>query len=352
MPGPSDRSRPLVVGVAATLTWAVAWCRAAAGTPPAVLGWHRVSPMSMLPGCRRYIAWDGVRWSRGEVELTAVEGIEKACRESGADAVVAADYDAALLLARAGGLAAARVAPVPPPQDIRSLHDKWQLAVLLRRLGVPGPPSELAQSGADLERTALRFPLVTKPLDKWAAMGFRVHRTREDLGRAVASGTLGAPFPLLVQEFVPGCDVGFSFLARRGRLVAYSMFEHVLDGERHFYDDPRLRSHVERLLEETRYDGVGHVDTRREEGGSACHVLELNPRFWASLPYALRAGVNYPDLLLRVDELAPEPVRTARPGRVRLPPGERALSLLVRWWERAYVAAYRFGERRSSAVKT
>lgn len=66
---------------------------------------------------------------------------------------------------------------------------------------------------------------------------------------------------------------------------------------------------------------------------------------------ALRAGVNYPDLLVRVDEIAGDPVRTARPGRVKLEAAERALSLAVRWWERAYVAVHRLGERRASAVK-
>jgi predicted ATP-grasp superfamily ATP-dependent carboligase len=341
----------MVVGVASTLSWAVARCLAAAGTPPVVLGWHRLSPMSLLPGCRRYVAWEGVRWTGGEVELSAVEGIERACRENGIGVVVPADYDAGLLLARAGALTAARTVPVPSAEDIRSLHDKWRLIGVLQRLRVPFPASELARDAAGLLGTALRFPVVTKPLAKWGGIGFQVHATPGGLRRAVDAGTLAAPFPLLVQEYVPGCDVGISFLARRGRLVAYSMFEHVRDGERRFYDDPRLRGHVERLLEETRYDGVGHVDTRRDEERGGCQVLEFNPRFWASLLYALRAGVNYPDLLVRLDEIAGDPVRTARPGRVTLEAGERALSLAVRWWERAYVAVHRLGERRASTVK-
>jgi predicted ATP-grasp superfamily ATP-dependent carboligase len=345
-----QRTQPLVVGVASTLSWSVARCLAQAGTPPVVLGWHRLSPMSLLPGCRRYVAWEGVRWDGGDVQPSAAEHIERTCREHGIDVVVAADYDAVLLLARAGSLRSARVAPVPIPEDVRSLHDKWRLAGLLRRLGIPGPPSELARDAADLERTGLRFPIVTKPLDKWAGLGFQVHASRDDLRRALAVG-LAAPFPLIVQEYVAGCDVGFSFLSRRGRLVAYSMFEHVHDGERHFYDDPRLRSHVERLLEETGYDGVGHLDTRRDAERGGYHILELNPRFWASLLYALQAGVNYPDLLVRVDEVAAGPVQTARPGSVVLRPAERAGSLLVRWWERAYVAAYRLGEGRPSVVK-
>jgi predicted ATP-grasp superfamily ATP-dependent carboligase len=349
MAGSAGQPQPLVVGVASTLTGFVARGLARAGMRPVVLGWHRPLPVGLLPGCRRHVAWEGVRWEGGELALDAARHVDETCRALGLDVVVAADHDAVLLLGRAPPPRTARVAPVPAPEAVRSLHDKWRLSGLLRELGLPGPESELARSPADLEGTRLPFPLTTKPLDRWGGLGFQVHAAPADLRRAIARG-LDAPFPLLVQPFVPGVDVGFSFLARRGRLLACSMFLHVRDGERRFFDDPVLRRHGERLLEATGYDGVGHVDARRDPSGGY-HLLELNPRFWASLPYAVEAGVNYPDLLVRADEVAAGPVRTARPGPVSLGLGERSLSLAVRWWERACVAARRLGERHPAAAR-
>jgi hypothetical protein len=38
-------------------------------------------------------------------------------------------------------------------------------------------------------------------------------------------------------------------------------------------------------------------------------LLELNARFWASLPCALEAGLDDPDLLVRADEAAAGPGR-------------------------------------------
>ena len=54
---------------------------------------------------------------------------------------------------------------------------------------------------------------------------------------------------------------------------------------------------VETLIADANYTGVGHIDTRHREDGY--HILELNPRFWGSLLYERRAGLNYPELFVQ-----------------------------------------------------
>jgi predicted ATP-grasp superfamily ATP-dependent carboligase len=133
--------------------------------------------------------------------------------------------------------------------------------------------------------------------------------------------------------------VGASFLARQGRLVAYSVFQQRRRGERVFYAAPRVLGYLEAFIHATGYDGVGHLDLRYDPQTDRYAILELNPRFWASLLYARRAGINYPDLLLRSATLAPAGVLTARPGPVRLPGYEIAMTLATRWAAQTYEQA-------------
>jgi predicted ATP-grasp superfamily ATP-dependent carboligase len=330
-----------VLGITPSLTWAVVRSLARAGIRAVVLGWPRLSPVRM--DCAVYEPLAGARWFDGELDLALIHQVERAARKYDADVVVPADYDSTMLLARAGSqLTHARPCALPDPATIRLLHNKWQLFQLLGRLDIPCPATELAASAEDLARTALPFPIITKPPANSASVGFQVHRSREDLLATLAAGKLTAGFPALVQQFAPGWDVGFSFLARRGKLVAYSISEHKRNGRRRFYDDARLRLPMQRLLEATRYHGVGHVDGRYHPVRDDYRILELNPRFWGSLLYSTNAGVNYPELLVRPGNNVPATtLRTARPGDVILSPYERGMAVTVNLWERACQRTFR-----------
>jgi predicted ATP-grasp superfamily ATP-dependent carboligase len=339
---PQVPPRVLVLGITPSLTWAVARCLARAGMRPVVVGYPRLSPLMLSRDFADYEPLVRAHWIDGELDLGLIHQVERAAYKYDADVVVPADYDSTMLLARAGHqLTRARPCVLPDPATILALHDKWELFQLLQRLGIPCPATELAATAEDLARTSLPFPIITKPPAQSASVGFQVHRSRQGLEATLAEGNLAAGFPVLVQQFAPGWDIGFSFLARRGRLVAYSISEHKRNGHRRFYDDPRLRRHMERLLEATRYSGVGHVDGRYDPDRDDVRILELNPRFWGSLLYSTNAGVNYPELLVRLDDPPASCVQTARPGHVVLPPYERGMAVTMNVCERAYQRTFR-----------
>jgi predicted ATP-grasp superfamily ATP-dependent carboligase len=122
-------------------------------------------------------------------------------------------------------------------------------------------------------------------------------------------------------------------------LLAYSVFQHRRHGEREFYDSPRVREYVERFVAATGYSGMGHLDMRYDPAADRYAILKLNPRFGTSLLYARRAGLNYPDLLLRMGAAPRDGVLTARPGTVRLPWYEETMTVAIRWAAAAYERA-------------
>jgi predicted ATP-grasp superfamily ATP-dependent carboligase len=341
-PGARPPPRVLLLGMIPTLTWAVARCLNRAGMRPVVLGWHRLSPLALIRDCAAYVPLRNVRWIDGELDIDLIHQVEEAARVHQTDLVMPADYDAILLLARgAGQLGRARLCAMPDYESLIQLHHKYQLTRLMDRLGIPYPATELAANPEELVRTRLDFPIITKPPNDSASVGFQIHHAREELVETLTRGKLEAPYPLLVQQFIPGWDVGFSFLARRGQLVAYSISEHKQDGQRRFYEDDRLRAHLQTLLAATRYSGVGHFDGRYDPERDEYRILELNPRFWGSLLYSTNAGVNYPELLARLDDLPPATFQTARPGEIVLPPYERTVGIGMKVTERVHHGALR-----------
>ena len=336
----------LVVGIVPTLTWSVTRSLSLAGHRPVVLGWQRVSPLQLVRDCS-YVHWKNVRWFEGELDPSLIEQIETTCRKRAIDIVVPVDYPSIMLLSDYGGsIKSARVAAVPDAELMRTLHDKWKFSGILKRLGVPQPQTEIALDASQLAATQLPFPIITKPVDRWASVGFQIHHTREELESRILEGKLGAEFPLLVQDFIPGQDVGFAFVARHGQLIAHAAFEQPSRGVRRYFDAPRLREYVSLLLRETGYHGVGEIDTRYDPRADAYRVLEVNPRFWASMLYATRAGMNFPDLLMHIDELSLEKGFGARIEPVRLSPYELGISRSVLLSEEVMNTALRWIEQR------
>lgn len=354
-PGPSSgrgasgrNPRILVVGITPTMNWLVARCLARTGLRPVVLGFQPASPLALLPDCRRYRRLTGVSWNQGELDADLLEQIERACTEEKIDLVIPSDHDMALLLAQPRALRSARLCLLPTHESFSTLHDKWQFAHVLDALKLPYPRTVLAQTPEELLSSSLHFPIVTKPTAKWASIGVQVHQSRDELERTIAAKSLSAEFPVLVQEFVPGFDAGFSFLAREGSLLAYTMFVREPGRPRRFFEDDRLLSDCQTLLTQTRYSGVGHFDLRHDPARDEFRFLELNPRFWASLLSALAAGVNYPALLVDLDRLSPtRPERAQRLGEAGPGVYERGVSTVMAFSEKTMWRAYEHLYRRS-----
>jgi predicted ATP-grasp superfamily ATP-dependent carboligase len=328
--------RVLVVGIVSSLTWSVTRCLSRAGMRPVVMGWHRYSPLSLLPDCK-YVPMRSVRWNDAEIDPSAIDEIARVCRTHAIDKVIPVDFPTVMLLSRYGdAISGTSVAAVPQADTMLALHNKWQFSRAIERMGLPQPRTELARSRSDLLATRLAFPIVTKPVDGWAGVGFCIHEDAAALARRLDAGKLAADFPLLVQEYIPGRDVGFAFLARHGQLVAHVAFEQTRRGARRCYDAPVLHQYVAKLLAATGYHGIGEVDARYDPTRDEYRLLEVNPRFWASLLYAERAGINFPELLVHLDDLEDDLGVVAEPDEVRLSPYEVMVAKSVQWTERAH----------------
>lgn len=229
-------------------------------------------------------------------------------REQFAWLVPTSDSSLLMLMRHADALGRERLA-LPGPAAERSFTDKAETRRLAFDRGVPVCRGRLVteEDDADALADAFGLPLVLKPRRSWSpaeAAGKKqavVVRDREALRSALAQAPAGE---WLAESFFAGTGVGVSVLAQRGEIVA--AIQHRRLEEEHETGpstrriteplDPRLLAWVRDLAAATMLDGVAMFEFRRDSGGG--HVLlEVNPRFWGSLPLAIAAGIDFPALL-------------------------------------------------------
>jgi predicted ATP-grasp superfamily ATP-dependent carboligase len=90
--------------------------------------------------------------------------------------------------------------------------------------------------------------------------------------------------------------------------------------------DDRLTGYAAAVIRELGWTGVAMVEFKKDDD---YRLMEVNPRFWGSLPLATRAGMNFPHLLCRLamgEEIGAAP-RVREGVRLRFLPLDAAAAL-------------------------
>lgn len=204
--------------------------------------------------------------------------------------------------------------------DVHSLEialDKSQTLALADRLGVPRPQGvslTSMQQLADL-KCHLKFPLVLKPVRSiGSAQGgashlqvsyaFDANELESGCAHALRFG------PVLLQEYFPGVGVGIELIARKGEILyafqhrrlhevpltgggsSLRMSEPVM---------PHLLDASRRLIAALCWNGVAMVEFKLDPVSREFSLMEINGRFWGSLPLAVAAGADFPSMLLDME---------------------------------------------------
>ncbi len=208
---------------------------------------------------------------------------------------------------------------LPEHGNLLRAFDKDETTRLAASLGIATPATILVTT-PDQARTAaqsVKYPVVLKP------------RTSEELAAGTVR-TAGRPryarnaaqlevayydlktrsSAVLVQEFVPGEGTGYFALMHHGELRAEFAHRRIRDVHPtgsgsavriSVEPDPEIRRSSLAILSALRWHGVAMIEYRKQPGSPPV-FMEVNGRFWNSLPLACYAGVDFPALLARMAE--------------------------------------------------
>jgi predicted ATP-grasp superfamily ATP-dependent carboligase len=223
------------------------------------------------------------------------------------------------------------------------------------RARVRAPRTEQVTGMAELEALCpgLRFPVVVKwanPHEAMAALGpfgLGIDKTRychspAELIDYLRPYARAGVFPL-IQEYCAGYGLGQFVLMKDG--VAHYTFQHrrvhEWPPEGGFSslcesvaapEHPDLMAKSIALLRELEWEGVAMVEYRYDPATGEAALMEVNGRFWGSLPLAYHAGASFPYLLYRLfglgEAVTPTPYRAGVRCRYMLPETKRLLRIL------------------------
>jgi protein-tyrosine-phosphatase/predicted ATP-grasp superfamily ATP-dependent carboligase len=192
-------------------------------------------------------------------------------------------------------------------ETLAIVNDKARSAALARAHGVPVAREVLLRRGEDPMRALdeLRLPLVCKPLSTFSLRrldhkrhvqkAYDLSTYRELTARMLIEGDV------VVQENFIGTGVGVEVLAHEGKILAAFQHRRVhepMEGGGSSYRtsvplDPALVGATQKLIAALAYTGVGMFEYKQNDAGEFVFI-EINGRFWGSLPLAIAAGADFP----------------------------------------------------------
>ncbi len=200
---------------------------------------------------------------------------------------------------------------IPDDRAVETSYRKDKTLALAQQLGVPIPASQLITKLSDLAdlRSDPRFalPLIVKPVSSmvWRA-GVLHHLTVKKVTdwaelEAVITDSLTLS-PVLIQAYLAGVGIGQEFLAHEGQILSEFQHERIhepLGGGGSSYRrsiplNPAMRAHSAALLADLGWTGVVMIEYRQNPVTGEFVLMEINGRWWGSLPLAVAAGSDFP----------------------------------------------------------
>lgn len=222
---------------------------------------------------------------------------------------------------------------LPSHEDVLHAFDKDQTTKLALSLGIAVPKTTVIACADQADHVAhsIAYPVVLKP------------RASEEISETGRVRTAGRPryastpeefqvayldisqrsSAVLVQNYIEGEGAGYFALMRHGELRAEFAHRRIRDvyptgsGSAvriSVKPEPEIRQAALAILQALNWHGVAMVEFRWQRG-QAPVFMEVNGRFWHSLPLACFAGVDFPALLATMAETGDvEPVLNYRTG--------------------------------------
>lgn len=227
---------------------------------------------------------------------------------------------------------------LPPHATVLRAFDKQETTSLACSLGIAVPRTFQISSITEAERLteSIPYPVVLKPRSsevlspgrkmistgapRYACTPAEFIKACQDLQQRCSH--------LLIQEYVPGTGTGYFALMNNGELRSEFAHRRIRDVRptgsgsalrTSIAPSPKIRKAGLAILQALRWHGVAMVEFRERADGTPV-FLEVNGRFWNSLPLAIYSGVDFPEMLARL----------ARDGDIDLQTGYK-LGVRCRW---------------------
>jgi len=201
--------------------------------------------------------------------------------------------------------------PIADPEILETASDKAKVMEIAEELGIPCPKTYPLTKISDIEKlkNKIEYPVVIKPRHSRGSRGVVYVNSKYELVRKFRK-VYSSYKKIILQEYIPhGGAYGFETLFD-AKSKPKAIFVHKRLREYPIHGGPStLRESVKntdairlglKILKKINWYGVCMVEFRKDPRDNKLKVMEINPRFWGSLPLSIAAGVDFPYLLYKM----------------------------------------------------
>jgi predicted ATP-grasp superfamily ATP-dependent carboligase len=209
---------------------------------------------------------------------------------------------------------------LPPHEIVLRAFDKRETTKIAQSLGIAVPQTVLIKDLNQANKTSkeISYPVVLKPRSseevsssgKVLSTGRPVYARNESEFIKGYNEIRRRCSAVLAQEFIEGSGTGYFALMHEGELRAQFSHRRIRDVyptgsgsalRESAFPATDVREGALAILKELKWQGVAMVEFRIRPDGSPV-FLEVNGRFWNSLPLAVYSGADFPNLLAEMAE--------------------------------------------------
>lgn len=264
-----------------------------------VISEHKYAPIRFSRYVKKFI-----HFPFGDNE-NYLAGIMEVIKKTKADVLLPVGVRAVRLIIEKKETFAKVIANITTP-EIHSFDiadDKWLLSRWLKENNIAHPKTLLFSPDDNLEEiiSKISFPIIVKPRVGWGGKGIEIFENNDQFEEWYSG--FDHKIDLIVQDYIKGYDIDCSLLGEKGEILAYTIQRSIKYSANYpwpygleFKNQEEILAIVENLVEKFNWSGIVHIDLRYDEVEKRAKLIEMNPRFWASVTASIFAGVNFPYL--------------------------------------------------------
>lgn len=199
-------------------------------------------------------------------------------------------------------------------ESFRLAASKKKTYELAKALGVPYPKTIYPRDFDEVKEISrnIKYPIVIKPLNEGCSRPLYPRTPQELLDRyreICQKNSLSKDnFPIIQEYIVADSTHSFSALYQSGVCKRVFMWNEIrsnpANGGISTYSesiyDPRVKEYGMQLLDALEWHGVANIEFKLDKRDNHFKLMEINPKFWASVEIASQAGIDFPYLLCQM----------------------------------------------------
>ena len=199
-------------------------------------------------------------------------------------------------------------------ESFRLAASKKRTYELANALGVPYPKTVYPRDFDEVREISrnIKYPAVIKPLNEGCCHPLYPRTPQELLqryrGMCQKNSLSKDNFPMIQEYIVADSTHSFSALYQSGVCKRVFMWNEIrsnpVSGGSSTYSesiyDPKVKEYGLKLLDALEWHGVANIEFKLDKRDKQFKLMEINPRFWASVEVASQSGIDFPYLLCQM----------------------------------------------------